>query len=79
MEHPSRLNFSFAPERIERFKATPELPRNRHQQEERKSEDKEIRYGKSVQEEILLLLGDMDGRHIYHDQDKLGSNPSSRA
>ena len=25
MEHPSRLNFSFAPERIERLKATPEF------------------------------------------------------
>ena len=30
----------------------------------------EIRYGKSVQEDILLLLGDMDGRRIYHDRDE---------
>jgi type I restriction enzyme M protein len=66
----SRINFSFAPERIERLKATPEFQEIATSKKKGKARDEEIRYGKSVQEEILLLLGDMDGRRIYHDQDE---------
>ena len=36
----------------------------------RKRGTRRSRYGKSVQEDILLLLGDMDGRCIYHDRDE---------
>src|SRR5271166_4474037 len=70
MEHPSRINFSFAPERIERLKATPEFQEIATSKKKGKARDEEIRYGKSVQEDILLLLGDMDGRRIYHDRDE---------
>ena len=70
MEHPSRLNFSFAPERIERLKATPEFQEIATSKKKGKARDEEIRYGKSVQEDILLLLSDMDGRRIYHDRDE---------
>ena len=49
----SRLNFSFAPERIERLKATPEFQEiATSDKEPGKERDEEIRYGKSVQEDI---------------------------
>ena len=71
MKRRSRLNFSFAPERIERLKATPEFRAIAASEKERgKERDKEIRIGKQIQEEIVLLLSDMDGRRIYHDRDE---------
>jgi hypothetical protein len=67
----SRLNFSFAPERIERLKATPEFQEiATSEKQPGKERDKEIRIGKRIQEEIVLLLSDMDGRRIYHDRDE---------
>jgi hypothetical protein len=30
----------------------------------------EIRYGKSVQEDIVLLLSDMDGKRVYNDRNE---------
>ena len=71
MKRRSRLNFSFAPERIERLKATPEFQEIASSDKEPgKERDKEIRIGKQIQEEIVLLLSDMDGRRIYHDRDE---------
>ena len=67
----SKLNFSFAPERIERLKATPEFQEiATSDKEPGKERDEEIRYGKSVQKDILVLLSDMDGRRVYHDRDE---------
>ena len=69
MERRSKLNFSFAPERIERLKATPEFQEiAASDKEPGKERDEEIRFGKSVQEDIIILLKDMDGRRIYHDR-----------
>jgi hypothetical protein len=67
----SRINFSFAPKRIERLKATPEF-RAIAASEKRpgKERDKEIRIGKRIQGEIVLLLSDMDGSRVYHDRDE---------
>ena len=49
----------------------PGVPGNRRQRQGAgKARDEEIRYGKSVQEDILLLLSDMDGRRVYHDRDE---------
>ena len=71
MKRRSRLNFSFAPERIERLKATPEFQEiATSEKQPGKERDKEIRIGKRIQEEIVLLLSDMDGRRIYHDRDE---------
>jgi hypothetical protein len=66
----SRINFSFAPERIERLKATEEFQEIATSEKEGKARDEEIRHGKRVQEDILLLLSDMDGKRIYHDRDE---------
>jgi hypothetical protein len=70
MEHPPRLNYSFAPRRIERLKATPEFRDIATSTKKGKERDEEIRYGKSVQRDIVVLLADMDGRRIYHDRDE---------
>ena len=80
MKHPSRINFSFAPERIERLKATPEFQEIATSKKKGKARDEEIRYGKSVQEDILLLLGDMDGSASTTTGTSFAScsNPSSR-
>jgi hypothetical protein len=67
----SRINFSFAPKRIERLKATPEFQEIASSDKEPgKERDKEIRTGKRIQEEIVLLLSDMDGSRVYHDRDE---------
>ena len=66
-----KLNFSFAPERIERLKSSPEFQEiATSDKEPGKKRDEEIRYGKSVQDDIVLLLSDMDGRRVYHDRDE---------
>ena len=71
MKRRPRVNFSFAPKRIERLKATPEFREIASSDKEPgKERDKEIRIGKQIQEEIVLLLSDMDGRRIYHDRDE---------
>ena len=70
MKHPVRLNYSFAPRRIERLKATPEFQNIAASDTTGKARDEEIRHGKSAQEDILRLLSDMDGRRIYHDRDE---------
>jgi hypothetical protein len=67
----SRINFGFAPERVERLKATPEfLEIATSKKRPGKQRDEEIRIGKQIQEEIVLLLSDMDGRRVYHDRDE---------
>ena len=69
MKRRSKLNFSFAPERIDRLKATPEFQEiAASDKEPGKERDEEIRYGKSVQKNIIVLLNDMDGTRIYHDR-----------
>src|SRR4051794_38741390 len=70
MGRPRRLNYSFAPERIERLKATPEFRDIATSTKKGKKRYEEIRYGKSVQRDILVLLADMDGRRIYHDRNE---------
>ncbi len=71
MKRPSRLNFSFAPERIERLKATPEFQEIAPSDKEPgRQRDEEIRIGKQIQEEIVLLLSDMDGSRVYRDRDE---------
>jgi type I restriction enzyme M protein len=71
VKRPSRLNFSFAPIRIERLKATPEFQEiAASDKEPGKERDKEIRIGNQIQDDILLLLSDMDGQRIYHDRDE---------
>jgi hypothetical protein len=71
VKRPLKLNFSFAPERIERLKATPEFQEiaasNKPPGRER---DEEIRYGKRAQDDIVLLLSDMDGSRVYHNRDE---------
>jgi len=63
-----RLNYSFAPERIERLKATPEFRDIATSTKTGKEREEEIRYGETVQRDIVVLLGDMDGRRVYHDR-----------
>jgi hypothetical protein len=70
MARQARLNYSFAPKRIERLKATPEFRDIATSTKEGKEREEEIRYGKSVQEDIVLLLSDMDGRQVFHDRDE---------
>jgi hypothetical protein len=71
MKRRPKPNFSFAPERIERLKETPEFQEiATSDKAPGKERDEEIRYGKSVQEDIVLLLSDMDGRRVYHDRDE---------
>ena len=71
MKRRPRVNFSFAPKRIERLKATREFQEIATSDKgPGKERDKEIRIGKQIQEEILLLLSDMDGRRIYYDRDE---------
>lgn len=71
MDHQPRINFSFAPERIERLKATPEFQEIASSDKEPgKERDKEIRYGKSVQDDIVILLSDMGGSRVYQDRDE---------
>jgi len=71
LEDRPRLNYSFAPRRIERLKATPAFRDIASSDKSPgKERDEEIRYGKSVQQDILLLLGEMDGRRIYLDRDE---------
>jgi hypothetical protein len=67
----SRINFSFAPERIERLKATPEFQEiATSKKKPGKQRDEDIRIGKQIQEDILVLLSDMDGSRVYHDKDE---------
>jgi hypothetical protein len=71
VKRPSKLNFSFAPERIERLKATPEFQEiATSKKKPGKQRDEEIRIGKQIQEEIVLLLSDMEGSRVYHHRDE---------
>jgi hypothetical protein len=70
MARQARLNYSFAPKRIERLKATQEFRDIGTSTKKGKEREEEILYGKSVQEDIVLLLSDMDGRRVYHDRDE---------
>jgi hypothetical protein len=67
---PLRLNYSFASERIDRLKRTPEFRDIATSTRTGKERDEEIRYGEMVQRDIVLLLEDMDGRRIYRDRDE---------
>jgi hypothetical protein len=71
VERHSKLNFSFAPERIERLKATPEFQEiATSKKKPGKQRDEEIRIGKQIQPEIVLLLSEMDGTRIYRSRDE---------
>ena len=71
MTRRSRINFSFAPERIERLISTPVFQETAASDKPPgKERDEEIRIGKSIQEDIIVLLKDMDGRRVYHDRDE---------
>ena len=67
MDRPLRLNYSFAPERIERLKATPEFRNIATSTKTGKERDEEVRYGEMVQRDLVLLLEDMDGTRVYRD------------
>jgi hypothetical protein len=70
MNEHQRLNYSFAPQRIERLKATPEFQDIATSTKKGREREKEIRFGETVQREIVVLLEDMDGRRVYHDRDE---------
>ena len=73
VERPLRLNFSFAPERIERLKATIAFQNlAASKKHTAKARNKEIEAGRKIQEEILVLLDDMDGERIYRNRDEFG-------
>jgi hypothetical protein len=67
VDRPLRLNYSFAPERIERLKATPEFRNIDTSTKRGKERDEEVRYGEMVQRDLVLLLEDMDGTRVYCD------------
>jgi hypothetical protein len=65
------VNFSFAPQRIERLKATPEFRAiATSKKKPGKQRDEEIRIGEQIQAEIFLLLGEMDGTRVYRNRDE---------
>jgi hypothetical protein len=67
----SRINFSFAPERIERLISTPVFQETAASDKPPgKERDEEIRIGKSIQDDIIVLLKDMDGTRLYHDREE---------
>jgi hypothetical protein len=69
VKRPSKLKFSFAPERIERLKATLEFQEiATSKKKPGKQRDEEIRVGKQIQEEIVVLLSDMDGSRVYRNR-----------
>jgi hypothetical protein len=70
MARQARLNYSFAPQRIERLKATQEFRDIATSTKKEKDREEELRYGRSIQEQIVLLLSDMDERRVYHDRDE---------
>jgi type I restriction enzyme M protein len=70
MDRSSRLNYSFAPERIERLKATSAFQDIASSKKRGKERKKEIRIGKMIQDNIIILLDDMDGRRIYRDREE---------
>jgi type I restriction enzyme M protein len=70
VERPLRLNFSFAPERIERLKATTAFQNiAASKKKPGKARDAEIEAGKKIQQDILVLLADMDGKKVYRNRD----------
>jgi hypothetical protein len=67
----SKPTFSFAAKRIERLRATPEFQGIATSgKEPGKERNEEIRIGKQIQENILVLLSDMDGTRVYHNRDE---------
>lgn len=69
VERPLRLNFSFAPERIERLKATRAFQNiATSKKKPGKERDAEIEYGRSVQRDLTALLRGMDGSRIYRNR-----------
>jgi hypothetical protein len=70
MARQARLNYSFAPGRIERLKATSEFRDIATSTRKGREREEEIRNGKSVQEDIVVLLNNMDGRRVYHDRNE---------
>ena len=69
VERPLRLNFGFAPERIERLKATKAFQNIASSKKKPgKERDAEIETGRKIQRDILVLLDDMDGTRIYRNR-----------
>ncbi len=70
VERPLRLNFSFAPERVERLKATTAFQNIASSKKKPgKERDAEVEAGKKIQQDILVLLADMDGKTVYSNRD----------
>lgn len=70
MVRPSQVNYGFAPQRIERLKATLGFRAIATSDKKGKARDEEVRLGKRIQQDILVLLADMDGSRIFHDRDE---------
>ena len=71
VERPLRLNFSFAPERIERLKATTAFQNiAASKKKPGKERDAEVETGRKIQRDILVLLDDMDGARVYRKRDE---------
>ena len=71
VDRPLRRNFRFDPERIERLKATTGFQNIASSKKKAEKErEAEIETSRRIQEEIVALLSDMDGRRIYRDRDE---------
>jgi len=69
VERPLRLNFSFAPERIERLKATTAFQNIAAcKKKPGKERDAEVETGRKIQRDIVVLLDDMDGTRVYRNR-----------
>jgi type I restriction enzyme M protein len=71
VERPLKLNFSFAPDRIERLKATAAFQNIASSKKKAgKEREAEIEAGRKFQENILVLLADMDGTRVHRNRDE---------
>jgi type I restriction enzyme M protein len=68
VERPLRLNFSFGRERIERLKATTAFQNIASSKKKGKERDAEILAGEKIQQEILVLFKEMDGKKVYRNR-----------
>lgn len=69
VERPLRLNFSFAPERIERLKATTAFQNIASSKKKPgKERDAEVEAGRRFQWDMIAPLEDMDGTRLYRNR-----------
>ncbi len=70
VERPLRLNFGFAPERMERLKASSAFQNiAASKKKPGKEHDAEFEAGSRIQADILVMLSDMDGSRVYRNRD----------